>query len=236
MKRKGLTLMELLVVISILATLAALLFPVYLKVRKRIHAINCANQLRQIGLAIRMYAHDQGDDTPYSMPIRLGQLYPSYVKDKDLLVCPYFRTLATDIVEELHQISQKNRGRPWHSYMQVTPAGWDDIARKYPEEVSFSEAYGKRGDQVPIICCDAHRYGCPKTYGAITITASPKGEEFVKIYCNNPYVPYPFGIGLPGILYSPNEPLIILRWSGSVHFVHKPSGLSVDANVLLLDY
>jgi len=34
--------------------LPALLFPVYLKSRSRAHKIRCANQLRQIGLAIRL--------------------------------------------------------------------------------------------------------------------------------------------------------------------------------------
>jgi len=63
--RKGLTLMELLTVISILATLAALLYPVYLKVRARMDIHACAQQLSQIGVAIRMYAHDYEGDTPY---------------------------------------------------------------------------------------------------------------------------------------------------------------------------
>ena len=81
--RRGLTLMELLTVISILATLAALLYPVYLKVRSRMYEINCANQLRQIGLAIRMYVKDYAaEETPYAMPVIPGTLYPYYLKDE----------------------------------------------------------------------------------------------------------------------------------------------------------
>lgn len=239
MKRKGLTLMELLVVVSILATLSALLFPVYLRFSSQISAINCANQLRQIGLAIRMYVLDLGDDTPYSIPYGLGRLYPNYIQDKDLLVCPYFRKLAPDVVEEMHQLSLS---RPvmsmyWHSYGQILPVAWDSIAAERPgERVSFTEVYQKRGDQIPIVACDAHRYGCPTTVGALEISSSPKGAKFMEIYCNNPYVPPPFGIGLAGILYSPNEPIIILRWSGSVHFVYKQTGFMIDPDVLLIDY
>ena len=70
--RKGLTLMELLTVMSILATLAALLFPVYLKVRSRVYQTSCANQLRQIGIAIHMYANDYGECMPTIM--EMGRL------------------------------------------------------------------------------------------------------------------------------------------------------------------
>ena len=68
MKRNGLTLMESLTVISILATLAALLYPVYTQVRNRVYVTRCAAQMKQLGVAFRMYAHDYGDDSPYSIP------------------------------------------------------------------------------------------------------------------------------------------------------------------------
>jgi hypothetical protein len=76
--------MELLTVISILATLAALLFPVYLNLRTRTDITICADQLRQIGIALKMYAHDYGDDTPYGMPYALAYLFPDYLRSKRL--------------------------------------------------------------------------------------------------------------------------------------------------------
>ena len=87
MKRNGLTLMELLTVISILATLAALLYPVYTQVRKRVYVTRCAAQMKQLGVAFRMYAHDYGDDSPYSIPYA-EKLYPHYISDERVLVCP----------------------------------------------------------------------------------------------------------------------------------------------------
>jgi type II secretory pathway pseudopilin PulG len=56
--------MELLVVISILALLAAILFPVFDTARRASRRAVCLSNLRQIGIAIGMYAGDYGDLYP----------------------------------------------------------------------------------------------------------------------------------------------------------------------------
>jgi len=63
--RFGFTLIELLVAISIIALLAALLFPVFSKVRERGRQIACLSNLRQLGLATFQYAQDSDDHYPY---------------------------------------------------------------------------------------------------------------------------------------------------------------------------
>ena len=45
--------------------------------------------MKQLGVAFRMYAHDNGDDSPYSIPYA-EKLYPHYISDERVLVCPYF--------------------------------------------------------------------------------------------------------------------------------------------------
>jgi prepilin-type N-terminal cleavage/methylation domain-containing protein/prepilin-type processing-associated H-X9-DG protein len=99
LERRGFTLVELLVVIAIIAVLLALLLPAVQNVRVAAARVKCQNNLKQIGLAMAMYCHDNNGrfpltrhDNPFNKKVTWIYSLAPYVENVDRIrICPVDR-------------------------------------------------------------------------------------------------------------------------------------------------
>jgi prepilin-type N-terminal cleavage/methylation domain-containing protein/prepilin-type processing-associated H-X9-DG protein len=89
------TLIELLVVIAIIAILAALLLPALSRSKQAALNARCKGNLRQMGIALTMYA-DDANAYPYSLDLNNRQFWydimaPYYGYNMNLMGCPAFK-------------------------------------------------------------------------------------------------------------------------------------------------
>ncbi len=119
-RRRGFTLIEMLVVISIIVVLMAILFPVFATVRRKAREAQCWSNLHQLAAALKEYRNDHGrypgppawNGTRYVGGF--SDLYPDYVDNSKLLICPDDQTAR--------QLGDRARDIVYCSYNGLTDA------------------------------------------------------------------------------------------------------------------
>ena len=96
-RKRAFTLIELLVVIAIVAILAAILFPVFQKVRENARRTACMSNLKQVALGVIQYQQDndefyvlteRGGDVDDAHEYYWGDMLQPYLKSWAVLTCP----------------------------------------------------------------------------------------------------------------------------------------------------
>ena len=118
MNKKAFTLLELLVVAVVIGVIAAMLLPALGRAREGARKAQCANNLRQIGIALYMYCDDHDD----LIPIKLES---AGVGDEDqwhIAIAPYLEIDLSGLTEA----ERNEKARSAEVYRCPTPQKWYD--------------------------------------------------------------------------------------------------------------
>jgi prepilin-type N-terminal cleavage/methylation domain-containing protein/prepilin-type processing-associated H-X9-DG protein len=149
-RRRGFTLVELLIVIGIIGVLVALIVPATGKTREQARRAHCASNARQICLAAIRYAQDHPKGayipTPDNDNDTFEAFYPSYMKDLRVFVCPSTQNAVNGVADLRNNAVGGRNGTRGHSY---EIRAWAEPGIRFPDGRSFPVLTLKNYRQFP---------------------------------------------------------------------------------------
>jgi prepilin-type N-terminal cleavage/methylation domain-containing protein len=166
----GFTLIEMLVVLVVIGILMSLTLPVVVRVRDDARTAPCISNLRQVGMAIRMYMDDHNGGRPIGFqPVYDG----GYFGGQGVLLCPEDSTgnWGGNYFEEYRKIQQEDPNKDCpparqpetirYSYLHPFRSDWPDW--------QWNQLLRYAGSRAGIAVCQMHARHTPSTFPASTI-------------------------------------------------------------------
>jgi prepilin-type N-terminal cleavage/methylation domain-containing protein/prepilin-type processing-associated H-X9-DG protein len=183
--RLAFTLIELLVVIAIIAILAAMLLPALSKAKARAQNIACINNLKQWGVAFRMYTDDFNDVVPEEGNVGLPVVDPVNIDAWYNSVTPY---IGSQTLSNLYRSSPPNPPVPGSRTIFSCPSTPDfrRAANPYADPPTFARAlfmYGENGR----LCIN--KGGPTRTVGNTKLSGVKKPSDTIFIAEVDPNAP-----------------------------------------------
>jgi prepilin-type N-terminal cleavage/methylation domain-containing protein len=126
-QKKAFTLIELLVVIAIIAILAALLLPALAAAKRKAQRISCVNDLKQVGIAFRLWEGDNADKYPMAVSTTkngaLEKVFSSFSTSASYNECYVFTVMSNEVSTPKILYCPSDNGL-WGSNPRMAATNW----------------------------------------------------------------------------------------------------------------